>query len=580
MGLDSSEIKKRNYKKEQLVQLGVALAIIVLISIASQYLFTRIDLTSDKRYTLSDHTKEMMKELDDVVYFKIYLDGELPASFMRLQNASIELIHELKAYGGDNIQYEIIDPAESSDEKTRNEIFKQLYEKGLDPTNLNVKEKDGSTSQKYIVPGVMVSYHGQEVPVNILKNNLGFTPEANLNSSIQSLEYEFTFAIQRLTNKIAPRIGFVGGHGELSDMEIDDLAASLSQYYRLARVYIDDNVFALRDTLGRNRYELLVIAKPETEFSEQDKFLIDQYIMHGGSTLWLIDRVKTNLDSLAYSRSTLAFPNDIKLDDQLFTYGVRINPNLIQDMQCAVIPVNNSMPGQKPNFVPAPWVYFPLATPAMNHPLRRNLDMVKTQFASAIDFVGEGTALKKTVLLTSSPYSRTVVSPVLIDLSMINEQLTPERYNKANLSIGVMLEGQFKSVYTNRIPPSLARNGEIDFKDKSQSAKMIILSDGDIMRNHVKGVGENQQSLALGFDRFTKQTFGNKEFLLNCVNYLSGHEALMEARSKEYKLRLLDQAKLKEQKVQWQLINVLLPIVIILLMAFGANFWRKKQFTK
>lgn len=573
-------MQRKEIKKDNIIQFSTLLAIIILLVIISNFLFTRIDLTSDKRFTLSKYTKTTLRNINDVVYFKIYLDGDLPAGFMRLKKATQEIINEFRAYGKDNIQFEFIDPAESPDNKTRNEIFKQLYEKGLNPTNLQVKESDGSNSQKIIFPGIIVSYRGEEIPVNILKNYSGYSPESNLNKSIQGLEYELMFAIHQLVHGNVPKIGFIQGHGELPEIEVEDMAASLSQVYNLQRVNIDEYIYALRDSLGKNKYDLLVIAKPDSTFSEKDKFLIDQHIMNGGSVLWLIDNVNIDIDSLAYSRATLAIHKPLNLDDMLFKYGVRINPNLIQDMQCAVIPVNTAMAGQEPKFAPAPWIYFPLITPNDNHPITKNLDMVKGQFASVIDTVGENNQIKKSILLTSSSYSRFINAPARIDLGIINERLDPARFNKPNLPIGVLLEGTFTSVFENRIPPMYLDNDLFEIRTSSKPAKMIVISDGDIIRNHTQGYGQNKKALPLGYDRYTKQIFGNKEFLLNCINYLVGNEELMDTRAKDYKLRLLDKPKLMKKKLNYQILNMFIPVLLVALFGFIYIQIRKRSYSK
>jgi ABC-2 type transport system permease protein len=573
-------MQQKKIKQNNIFQFLVTLVVIILLTISSNYIFTRIDLTSDNRYTLSNHTKELLAELDDIVYFKIYLDGDLPAGFKRLENATREILDDFRAYGKDNIQFEFIDPAESSDKKTRNEIFKQLYLKGLNPVNLQVKEKDGGKTQKIIFPGVVVSYRGKEVAVNILKNFTAYSSEGNLNASIQSLEYELTFAIHKLTIKQPKRIGFIANHNELDSLQVGDIAKKLSEFYRLERVNIDGNIFSLKDTLNRNRYDLIVIAKPTKKFSEKDKFLIDQYIMNGGRVLWLVDEVNVNMDSLAYTRTTLGLLNELNIDDQLFKYGVRINPNLIQDMQCSVIPVNTAMYGQKPKFAPAPWVYFPLLLPMQNNTITKNLDMIQSKFISSIDTVGVGLDIKKTVLLTTSKYSRTVMAPVMIDLSLISKKIEPQRYSKSYLTTGILLEGVFPSIYTNRISPIILDNKDIAFREKSLPTKMIVFSDGDLIKNHVSGVGENKKVLPLGYDRFTKQTFGNKELILNCVNYLCDMNGLLESRTKSFKLRLLDRAKIGKERVKWQIINVLLPILFVVLCGLLFNFFKKRQYSK
>ncbi len=573
-------MQNQQLKKQHIFNLIVSVAIIALIGILSGYFSARIDLTSDKRYTLSNHTKQMLRELDDIVYFKVYLEGDLPVGFKRLQRSTREILDEFRAFAGDNIQYEFIDPSENPDPKARNDVYRQLYQKGLDPTNLQIKEKDGSSAQKIIFPGILISYHGNEIPVNILKNHVLSSSEGNIQTSLQSLEYDLTFAINRLIIKEVPTIGFLEGHGELNADEVDDIAYSLSQFYTLQRVKTDEYLFSLKDSLGRLAFKLLVIAKPDSAFSEKDKFIIDQYIMAGGRVLWLIDNVSVNMDSLSHTRSTMGLQTPLNLDDQLFNYGARINLNLIQDIQCAVIPVNTALVGQPPRFAPAPWVYFPLVTPQPDLPLTKNLDMVRIEFASSLDTVGLDPKIKKTYLLTSSKYSRYVNAPARVDLSIISDKIDPQRFTHANLGIALLLEGSFRSVYTNRIPPVLANNASIGFKTQSEPTRMIIISDGDIIRNQFKMNGDKREPLPLGYDRFTKQTFGNKEFLMNCINYLCGFEGLMESRSKEIKLRMLDQPRIDKQRFFWQTLNVILPIILLIGAGLIYNYLRQKKYQR
>ncbi|PKP11653.1 MAG: gliding motility-associated ABC transporter substrate-binding protein GldG [Bacteroidetes bacterium HGW-Bacteroidetes-4] len=568
------------YKKESYFQLIIAVAFILLVWFIAQFVFTRIDLTADKRFTLSEHTKQELKSIDDIIYFRIYLDGEMPAGFKRLQHAMREILDEFRVYGKDNIQYEFIDPSENSDPKARNELFKYLYEKGLQPTNLQVKEKDGSNSQKIIFPGMLMSYQGKEVAVNVLKNYAGYSPEGNLNSSIQALEYELAYAMHKLTTESAPKVAFIDDYGMLSLTEVEDIGTTLSDFYEVYRMRINEYPYSLIDSLGNNNFKLIVIAKPQKAFSEKNKFLIDQFIMNGGSVLWLIDQVDVNTDSLAYTRSTLALNRELNLDDMLFTYGIRINYNLIQDLQCATIPVNTALAGQQPQFAPAPWVYYPLMNPVSAHPISKNLDVVKSEFANAIDTVGNDGNIKKEILLTSSKYSRQVSVPALIDLSMISERQDPDRFTSSFLPTGVLLEGTFQSVFANRVLPfdaSVYGNKPITL---SQATKMIVISDGDIIRNYSQRNGNKQEALPLGFDRFTRQTFANKEFILNCINYLCDLEGLMDARSKEYKLRMLDKLKITRERLFWQSINLLLPVLLIVLLGIAYNYYRKRKYAQ
>lgn len=563
-------------KKQHITETIICVAILLLISVLSSYFFARFDLTADKRYSLSKPTRLMLANLDDEVYFKVYLDGELPAGFKRLQNSVREMLDEFRAYGGENIQYEFIDPSENPNEQARQRIFRELYQKGLDPTNLQVREKDGGMSQKLIFPGILVSYQGRDVAVNILKKHVTSTADANLQTSIQSLEYDLTFAINQLLTPTAPIIGFVRGHGELPPQQMDDMSYTLSKFYNLRQVDADAEILKT-DSIGQLLYRLLIVAQPIMEFPETDKFLIDQYIMAGGRVLWLIDNTTASIDSLSHGRNEIATAIELNIDDQLFNYGIRLNNNLIQDMQCAVIPVNTALVGQSPQFTPAPWVFSPIVMPTAGHPLTKNLDMIRIDFASSVDTVGLDANVSKTVLLATSGNSRTVSLPTQVDLSIISNKLEPEVFNKSGLAVAVLLEGQFRSAFANR-PLNVEGFSRQQFRQQSEPTRMIVVSDGDIIRNQFRQNGDQLEPLPLGYDRYTRQTFGNKEFLLNAVNYLCGFDELMESRSKEFKLRMLDKAKVQEQRTLWQVSNVILPVVLVVFFGLIFNYLRKRRF--
>ena len=563
-------------RKQLITETAVKIAIVLMIGILSSYFHARFDLTADKRYSLSKPTKQMLQRVDDEILFRVYLDGDLPAGFKRLQNSVREMLDEFRAYGGDNIQYEFIDPTENPNQQARERIFRELYQKGLDPTNLQVKEKDGSSSQKLIFPGIMVSYGGRDVAVNILKNHVSASAEANLQTSIQSLEYDLTFAINQLLNPESPVIGFIRGHGELAPEQMEDMAYTLGKFYTLRQVDADAGLTAT-DSVGRLTYRALVVAQPLSRFSDAEKFVIDQYVMAGGRVLWLVDYTTASIDSLSHGRDVKALPLELNLDDLLFNYGVRINANLIQDMQCAVVPVNTALVGQPPQFTPAPWVFSPIVTPTDGHPLTKNLDMIRVDFASSIDTVGRNANVSKTVLLAASGNCRTVPLPAQVDLSIIGNRIAPEAFAHSGLIMGVLLEGQFQSAFANR-PLQVDGFNRQQFRRQSTATRMIVISDGDIIRQQFRQNGDQREPLPLGYDRFTRQTFGNKEFLLNAINYLCGFDELMESRSKEFKLRMLDRARITEQRTLWQVVNVGVPLLMILAFGLIFNALRKRRY--
>ena len=567
---------RKKIKRQNIVQLVMVVVIVLLLNIASAYLFKRFDLTAEKRYTLSPSTIEYLETMEDLAYFKIYLSGDdLPYGFKRLQNSTREMLDEFRNYAGDNIQYEFIDPFESPDTETRGEIGRQLMQKGLTPTTVEEREDKGGVSEKLIFSGVLVTYREKEVPLELLQNNIGVSGEQNLNNSIQALEFELLNTIVQLTKLNKEKIAFIEGHGELSPIAVADIAYHLAESYVVDRVKINGQLNALDD------FDCIIIAKPDSAFNNQDKFIIDQFIMNGGKSLWLIDGVDVTMDSLMYSSQVLAMINQTNLEDQLFNYGVRINPDLVQDMQCGGLKLRTSMQGAPLKFRTFPWPYFPLLLSNNQVPLSKNLDLVRTQFASTIDTVGNNPKVKKNFLLFSSDKSRKVNAPIQIRLNLVNEPMEPEYFDQQHLPVAALLEGEFESVYKNRLTPEIANNKDIRFKDQSKPTKMVVVSDGDIIRNSHR-IAEGQfVPLPLGYDKHTDMNFaGNRVFILNAINYLLDDAGIVEVRSREIKLRLLDNAKIKNDPLLWKLINVLAPVIFVVLFGIGFNMARKRKYSR
>ncbi len=561
---------KRGIRIKDLIKLLLGLVIIVLLNFISSFLFTRFDLTSEKRFTLSPATKDLVKKLDDVVYVKVYLEGDFPANFRRLRNATKEMLDELRAYSNNNIEYEFINPSESTDPQTQNKLYHQLARKGLQPTNLQQKGS-GQSSQKIIFPGAILTYKNVELPLQLLKSQIGASPEVMLNNSIEGLEYDFAKTIRDLTVKVKPQLAFIEGHGELEEIEVDDITRSLMESYDVKRIRINGQLKSL------NGMKAIIIAQPDSVFSEKDKFIIDQFIMKGGKVIWLIDGINASMDSLKDNPNTFAMANTTNLEDQLFTYGVRINANVLMDLQSAPIPVVTGYTGNQPKQSLLPWYFFPLVTSTTKHPIVNNLNAIKFEFASSIDTVS-AKGVKKTILLTSSQYTRQLFSPVRISLEIIKDEPDVRQYNKPHQILSLLLEGNFKSVFKNRIPANIEGSKDIAFKDKSVPTKMIVISDGDLIKNTVKR--STNQILPLGYDRYTGQTFGNKNFLLNAVDFLCDDSGLITVRAKELKLRLLDHTKVEAEKTKWQMINTLLPIFVVLIFGVIQNYLRKRKYAK
>jgi len=573
---------KRDIRKGNMVQLLLGLAIILLVNLISYFLFTRIDLTAERRYSLSKATKQLLKNSHDVIFFKVYLEGDLPPGFRRLANETREMLDEFRAYNP-NIRYQFVNPSENPNAKERIDTYKLLEEQGLQPTNLRVNKK-GEASQLIIFPGCMVTYKGRQAPVQLLMTQLGQDPQKVLNNSIQALEYNLASAIEKLSARLKPQIAFLEGQGELPRPDNVDFESALSEYYTVDRVTLNQKINALAirmktDSVTEqfvNKYRAIIIDKPVKPFDEKDKFIIDQFIMRGGKVLWMVNPVFASMDSLEKYSSTIGIVNDINLEDLLFSYGVRLNDNLLMDLNALSIPMVTGKVGDQPQIEYFPWYFFPILTPTISHPIMNGLNAVKSEFISSVDTVGTHTAVKKTVLLTTSPYTRIVNAPVLIDLDILRKEPDPQMFNRGPQPVAVLLEGEFVSAFQFRLPPEISGSKDIGFRGKSKKTRMVVIADGDMARNQFHY--RDGYALPLGYDQYTRQTFGNKDFLMNVMNYLCDDSGLISVRSRELKLRLLDSSKVAGQRVFWQLLNVLLPLFLVAGFGVGKYALRRRRF--
>ncbi len=580
--MNTATNKKRNH---YLVQLLIIISIIIIVNIISSYVFNRVDLTSEKRYTLSKSTQELLKNVDDIVFFRVFLDGEFPAGFKRLKRETKELLDEFRAHNK-NIEYNFINPSSSDNAQERNDTYQLLMEQGLNPTDLQVKTK-GGMEQQVIFPGALVSYKNNELPVELLDAQFNIPPEAALNNSIQNLEFKFATVIKRLVKNVKPRIAFIEGHGELNDRETYDITLALQDDYIVDRIIIDGKINSLvnrllidsttNEYIIQPTYAAIIIANPDSLFSPKDKFIIDQYIMYGGKIMWLIDPVHASMDSIQNQDNTVAVEKNLDLQTQLFNYGVRLNKDLILDLNALPIPIRTGQIGGQAQIDFFPWYYFPIITSTSQHPIVKNLNAIKTQFVSSISTTSVKN-IKKTILLRTSDYSKTQSVPAMISLQLLQEEPNVIEYSGPSQAIAVLLEGEFRSDFRNRIPQSIITDKEIGFKEKSIPTRMIVVSDGDIIKNqfHIP----QGYPLPLGFDQFTRETFGNKEFVLNAMNYLTDGASLISLRSRETKLRLLDRTKINENRVKWQLINLLAPVLLVILTGTILVWLRKRKYTK
>ncbi len=560
--------EKINIRNENLKSLFIGLIIIIAINLLGSNYFIRFDLTSEKRFTLTPATRNLLQELDDFVHFKVYLEGDFPAGFKRLRNQTREMLDEFRAQSS-FITYEFINPTITGDMERTEENYTMLVNSGLQPTQVQVQTEDAS-SQQVVFPGAIASYKDKEYSLSLLQDQMGMSSENVINISTMALEYNLASTIHKLTLDSKPVVAFLEGNQELESIDMADIITRLQEFYDVGRVSLNGDLASLK---GVNT---LVVAQPLLEFKEQDKFVLDQFVMHGGSVLWLVDPVFASMDSLQVAPETLGLAWPLNLDDMLFRYGVRLNTNLIMDMQATPIPITTGYMGDRPQINMLPWFYFPLVMPASDHPIVKNLNAVRTEFISSIDTI-EAEGVQKTILLQTSPYSRLVQSPVRISFDILEKPADENLYRQGPQPMAVLLEGTFQSVFTNRRSPVDSFPTDFQRKDDSNPTAMIVVADGDIIRNQFDNRG---QPLPLGYDRFLDETFGNADFVLNAINYLNDDSGIMEARTREVRLRLLDKNRINDHKFVIKLVNVSLPVIFLFLFGFLRFFLRKRKYTR
>lgn len=559
--------KSRKYKWNSLLQLLILLGIVAAANFISAFVYERLDLTEDKRYTLSPVTVAQLEALEDVVFVKVYLEGDLPAGFRRLRQATREMLEEMSIVSDGMLQYEFTDPLEGESQEDKRYIIEQLSGQGLEPVNLEVQQEDEMV-QKIIFPGAIVSYRDKTVPVQLLQQQMGQHPEQVLHNSIVGLEWGLMNSVRRLLRVDKPKIAFIYGQGETDTMLMSDFRQALRTYYRV------EDVLLPKYKVGKlQQYDLAIVAKPDTSFSELSKYKLDQFVMHGGKVLWLIDRLQAELGML--DETGVALTTDYPLnitEDLLFTYGVRVNPNLVQSVQSGYIPLFSG------GINIEEWPYFPLAYPASDHPIVNNLNPVLMRFANTLDTV-QAPNVEKIPLLASSPASRALFNPVRINLQMVRITPDPSIFNEGRQLMAVLLKGRFTSVFRNRLAPNTLESGEYGTpKEISEPTSQIVVADGDVIQSQFDP--RSGQIFPLGYDQFTRQTFGNKTFLMNAVDYLIDESGIISLRNKNVTLRLLDRARVQEEKLQWQLGNMAIPPVLLVLFGIIYHFIRKRKYTR
>jgi ABC-2 type transport system permease protein len=563
----------RHIKLKSWLQFISAVAVIILFALFSSFLRFRFDLTEDKRYTLSGPSRKVLSGIKNDIYIQVWLDGEMPIPLKRLKRSVREMLDEFRIASGRKIDYEFINPSGSRDVKKRQSTYQSLIKKGLNPINIQAGDAEGGSSQRIIFPGMILNCNGVEVPVNFLKNNSSVSYEQNILHSVEGLEYEMIQNIATLSSDTIYKVAFIEGHGEIPEIQTADLTINLARFFTIDRGIMGGKQGIL------DKYAAIIIAGPEKEFNESDKLVLDQYIMNGGKVLWLFDEVAVNSDSLIFGQ-TVGLYRPLNIEDQLFMYGARVNPAIIQDLECMVIRLKVGTGNTNQQIVRAPWVYYPLLYPSSGHPVTRNLNRVKGEFTNYIDTVGLDPSIKKTVLLATSKFSRTLSPPIMISLKEAELTSDEKEFNKSNLPVALLLEGVFPSAFRNRIVSNLTDDKNLKIRTESKKTKQIVVADADIIRNEVRRVGLEETPLPLGQDKYTGQIFGNRDFIINCLNYLVDDHGIMELRSREIKLRLLNKMKIKSEKIEWQLINVLGPILLVIIAGLFYNYFRKRNYTR
>ena len=545
-------------KKRQILYLAGGLLVILALNLLGNFVYHRFDFTSDKRYTLSDDTKDLIDGIEEPLIIKVYLEGEFPAEFKRIQTETKQHLEELSSRNK-MIKFKFINPLTKTTE---------LVEKGLQPSKLSVQE-DGQVSQAIIFPWAVVEYKTRSENVSLLSNAPAASQEEQLQRSIENLEFAFTDAIYKVSKEQKSSIAVLKGNGELEDIYLYSALKKMGEYFHLAEFTLDSVKSDPQKTLeDLKKFDLAIIAKPSVKFSEDQKYVLDQYIMNGGKTLFLVDNIYAEMDSLMATGQSIAFNRDLALTDLLFAYGVRINYNVAKDLYSGSVRLATGNTGDQTQFQDFPWNYFPLIFTQSNHPINTNLDPVLLKFPSTIDTLQN--SIKKTVLLQSSPSAMGIGTPTEIALEEISLKPTKESFTQSDLIFGVLLEGNFNSAYGNRTKP-LRLSAD---KQTSVTNQMIVISDGDLIANEtLRG-----EPLPLDKDKWTGKPYGNLQFLLNATQYLTGDQGIMALRSKTIKLQFLDKERAYQEQTYWQWLNIILPIILLLVFGFIYNFIRNKRY--
>lgn len=539
------------------------LVLITLLNLIASHYFFRLDLTEEKRYTIKAPTRQLLKELEDEVFIEVFLEGDLNPGFKRFQKSIRETLNEFRIYSNNKVQFIFTDPAQAMSEKAKNEFMNELSSKGVSGMRV-IDNKDGERLEKIVFPGALISSNGFERGVMLLKGNRGRSSQEVLNQSIEGIEFELANAISTLSSMQRKKVGFLIGHGELDSLEIASFNNALLEKYDVVKVN-------LQRKAALSGYDALILAKPRIPFSEQDKFKLDQYLMKGGKLLMLLDKFEASMDS-ASGDNYFATPIETRLDDQLFKYGIRINAEIVQDRVSAKYPVVIGKVGNQPEIMQMEWPFFPLLNHYAEHPVTRNLDATLLRFVNSIDTV-KATGIKKTPLMMTSVYSRKLGSPIKVGVDDLRKT-PPENFKEGEIPVGYLLEGKFNSLFANRFLPTGVDS--TSFLGQSTPTRLIVIADGDVARNDINPRTIEPQ--VLGTDVFSGYTYANLDLLLNMMSYLTDDQGLINARSKEIKIRPLDKEKLKNDKFFWQAVNLIVPLIALIVFGFARAAVRKRKY--
>ncbi len=544
------------------------LSLLLLVQVFNAFRF-RIDMTEEQRYSISEASQKLLGDLDEPVTIESYLAGELPSNFKRFQKSLDDLLDQFTIYAGNNLHYRFVDPSQATSNRSRNEFVRSLIDKGLQPTNLTYT-KDGEKSEKLVFPGVLISYGDRELAVPLLKGNRTSNPDEMLNQSIEGLEYELIAAIKSITEINRKRIAYIVGHGEPDSVYLAGFTNAILGKYDLYKVDLSKRNTPL---IG---YDVAIIGKPTERFSEKEKYLIDQFIMNGGSLLMFVDALKVNVLE-AEGAGTIALPYELNLEDLLFKYGIRINQDYVTDFSSGFYPVVSGSVGNQPRVELLPWPFFPIVSNYADHPLVKGMDATQLKFVSTIDTV-KAQGVKKTPLIYTSQYTRVITPPVQVRFNDFQQELRPEFFQSGPRAVGYLLEGKFTSLYKNRILP---KAGDVQtFQENSVGSKVIVVSDGDFIRNELSIQTEQPEPLLLGVDPYARTTYANEEFLLRSLSYLTDEDGITLARNKEITIRPLDRVKIRNDRSFWVFINFGMPLLMLVLFGLIKFLARKRKFAK